>query len=176
MTKGNDIVNNPFNLEKQPHEFSIFAQLTENIDRWMVAKYPGFDISLNTKIRRLEEIQTEIEIYFHKYKNIRDEIKLKNLEYFRQQIHHFMKHDYPDMSGKLSTIAKTLQEEAKSLKSSKNEAKKTLESKIKEIDAVLTNAKMYNTLCEDVYRLRDKMERIELEVSEFTQKIKRAFE
>lgn len=167
---------NPFNFEKQPHEFSVFNQLTENIDRWMTEKYPGFDVSLNGKIRRLEEIQNEIELSFRNHKKIIEQTKIQTLDFLKNQIIDFMKKDYPDMSGKLSIIAKTLQNDMKDIKTEKKELKKIIDCKIKEVDDHFLNAKIYNTLCEDVYRLRDKMEKIQEEVSEFTNKIKKAFE
>lgn len=166
----------PFDPQKQPKEYAFFSQMTENIDRWMTQKYPGFDTLLTGKITRLQEIQNELELSFKKLKKTIDDTNKSSLIWFKTEMKVYMATEYPDVSKKLFSMASKLETDMKNQIKSSKEIREEFDKKIKEIDKHLSNTKIYNTLCEDVYRLRDQMEVMQQEVSEFTQKLRKAFE
>jgi hypothetical protein len=167
---------NPYDINLQHVEFHFFDQMTQNVDKFMIEKYPTYDLNLSTKIQKLEEIQLQSQINFKTQKETINSLKEESLLWFKTEMKKFMETEYPDVSSKLLSMAEQLEKDLKNLHDEEKKFKKVCDKKMNEFDSILANIKLYTSLCEDVYQLRDKMEVIQKEVSVFTKKLKKAFE
>ncbi len=158
-------MDNPFNKEKQPTEYEFFRQLTDAIGDWMVKRYPEFDSNLEKKIGRLSNLQHKVEMTCDDFgKEIKKE-RQSAKEYMVHEINDWLTKEHPGISKAIKKDLKDV--ENLIAKHGKN---------VKEIDEKLKNFKSSQTLCEDVYAMRDEFKEMKKFMEGFTNKIKKVFE
>lgn len=149
---------NPFDIHNENEKFEFFNQMTEAINEWMLKKYPEFDQSLIHKLRQVELSQARLEGMIKDH----DKYLLKEKEDYIQnaikQINDFLSKEYPDIDCKLRSTSEKLETFSKKA-----------ESQLKEF-------KVYKSLCDDVYKLKDEFEEIKKFMEGFKKKVKKAFE
>ena len=154
---------NPFEPGTKENEF--FKQMTNAISDWMLKQYPEFDTSLTNKIQEITRLQNEFKMVINEFRNDTKNVKQKETHEFLGHIDSFLKKEYPDISSKLTEIAKTLDNRTK-----------TMGIKDKEMNEKLNKIVQSNSIYEDVYKLRDEFKEIQKFMEGFQKKLKKVFE
>ena len=158
-------MNNPFDPKQEEHKFVFFQQMTEAINEWMLKKYPEFDNTLIQRIKHGEILQKQLHERINSFSEKIPEIQKQLQQKIIEEINTFLKKERPDIDKSLNLTAKRLEKKDKDL----------LERN-KKIDEKLKTFKIYESLCEDVYKLRDEFKEIEKFMTTFKKKIKVAFD
>lgn len=155
-------MNNPFTENTPQHEF--FKQMTDAINDWMLKQYPTFDTELVNKIKELRKLQDEIKLSFHNHRQAVIKDKEETVKYCIGQINEFLEKDYPEISKKLKASSILLEKAVE--KHDKNS---------KDIEKKLKTLIQSDTLCEDVYKLRDEFREVKKFMDGFKDNVKKAF-
>jgi hypothetical protein len=155
---------NPFNEVSDREKYLFYNEMTEAINKWMLYKYPAFDTLLVDKLKAVKKMHNDLETQFSNHreavKNEREEV----LKYYQERLDKYMMEKYPDLSNRLSQLAIDLQETCKK------------QGKIqKETQETMKQIKIYKSLCEDVYAIKDQVKEMKSVVDEYNKKLKRAF-
>lgn len=149
---------NPFDENTENNKFQIFKGVTDAINDWMLKKYPEFDNSLISKMRKLEldhqRLQDMIRIHNETLGRERKDYIIN----VTKQINNFLAKDFPDIDGRLKILAEKLEKNAQKVE---EKLKKVVDSQ---------------SLYEDVYKLRDEFKTIQTFIDGFQKKIKKAFD
>lgn len=156
---------NPFDEKKDNEKFQIFKGVTEAINDWMLKKYPEFDTQLIDKLKRMELLVSRYQSSVNTFETKLEEGKEKYLKTCIEQINDFLSKDYPDLNKSLKM----------SVKNTENQLKK-LEKQIEFNELIKKDIKVYSSLCEDVYKMRDEFKEIQKFMENFKKKIQKAFE
>jgi len=157
---------NPFSPTGDQHiQFVIFEQITNAINNWMLNTYPKFDTGLLDKINQLEKMQNEFKLVINDHQRDTRNLKKKEVEEFCEEIKRFLSKNYPDISSTLTDLSKSIDRRSKSR-----------QKKDEEMDEKLKKFTVYESLCEDVYKMRDEYKEVKKFMNEFQKKIKKAFE
>jgi len=151
-------VKNPFDLKNEKEKFEFFNQMTGAINEWMLKQYPEFDQNLINKLRKVELSQSRLDDLIREHKDLIVKEKEEYIKNAIKQINDFLSKEYPDIDGNLRKSSDKLE------KFSKNAQEQ------------LKQFKVYKSLCDDVYKLKDEFEEIKKFMEGFKKKVKKAFE
>lgn len=136
----------------------------QSISKWMLEKYPGFDTNLSIKWKRLEDKCDQAERDIQSYYKLLREKEKTVFETVKNDISQYMNKTYPDLSDKVYLVGQEIKMQANTVK----KELKYVEEKLK----TLTN---HQSLCDDVYAMRDKMKELEKTFTDFKKKMKDFF-
>jgi len=157
-------MNNPFDRENEKNEAIIFTRVTEAINYWLLQKFPEYDVKLIEKINRVEIEHRRILAIINDYEDSQAEYTKSITEKIIKDVNDFLMKEYPDLDKSLKMTAKNAE----------NRLKK-LEKKIKEMEQIHKHLKISDSICEDVYKMRDEFKQIKKFLEEFKTQVKRAF-
>ena len=157
---------NPFDKAKQEEKYEFFNQITQAINQWMLEKYPEFDTKLIQKIERLEFMQKAIEeriIHLQtQYSKAAEEL-IKNVRTRTiSQVDDYVKSTYPDLSSKLTADVKSFQKVIQQH-----------EKNVAETEKKLKKIYVSDSLCEDVYAMRDEIKKLKTFAENFNKNLKK---
>ncbi len=157
-------MNNPFNENNQKEKYLFFKEMTEAINNWMLEKYPEFDLSLLNKMKELKYNQDKIvSLSNETCKKIKDE-KNETLIFFKDELNKFLSLEYPGTASRLTNLAGDLEAQSKKMK----ELEKDIRNRIK---IVIQS----DSLCQDVYKMRDDVKILKEEWENLSKKLKKLF-
>lgn len=149
---------NPFKADEEKGKHEFFKQMTEAINDWMLTQYPEFDNQLIGKMKFIEISQTRLDNDIKTHRQYLVTQKEEFISMCIREMHEFLEKEYPDLDGNLKQVAKTLKRSSV------------------EIEKKLKTFKVYESLCEDVYKMRDEFTKIKTLMETFQQKVKKAFD
>lgn len=155
---------NPFDAKTQEEQHVFFHQMTEAINEWLLNKYPLFDTNLQKKMDSIEYGYKNIDRKISEFQKSIEESKVNQLQYFKDEINKFLSKEHPGVASRLFNLSDNLEKLAKRLQ--KND--ENVEKKLKKI----TDSQ---SLCEDVYKMRDEMKTMQKEWNTFSEKLKKVF-
>lgn len=139
----------------QPVDKDKFVkEITDAINDWMLKQYPMFDSNLTEKIENLNQEQKRVHNIIADFKNGISNIKKQVID----DINKFLENEYPDISNNLKILAEKLKKDSE------------------KVDDRLKKIVQSDSLCEDVYKMRDEMKEIKTFLEGFKKKVKKAFE
>ena len=155
----------PFDKDKEPEKYRFYQEITAAINDWMLKQYPMFDTNLQGKIEKLEKLQNDIQLHYHNLKCLYQKEEECIQKRVKQDFDEFIKKKYPGIKKTLDASCANFKKMQENYKESMDEIKKISEKN-----------RAYNTLCEDVYKMRDEMIEVKKFMETFQKKIKKAFE
>jgi hypothetical protein len=156
---------NPYDIEKDEVKFKFFESVTDSIDKWLLEKFPQFDCSLIDKIRKVELMTEDLKRMMKMYEQKIEEEKKTYLQAVTNQINEFINKEHPSLDKSLKMSVKTAE----------NLIKKC-NARVELMDKEHEEFKVYTSLCEDVYKMRDEFKEIKKFMENFKKKIQKAFD
>jgi methyl-accepting chemotaxis protein len=152
---------NPFDPKTQEDKYNFFLQMTEAINEWMLKIYPEFDTNLEKKIKKIENLEREIESHFDKEKKSFQHRKNEALIEFKKDLCKYISKEYPDIDGRLAMAAIDITATLKKMDENQKEVQKSLK-------------KIFHSssLAEDVYKIRDDFLDFRTQFNKFTKNLK----
>lgn len=158
-------MNNPFDKEKEYRESVFFDKVTNAIDHWLSVKFPEFNLSILDKMQKLEFEHKRITSIINEYSTLKHEYRKEITEEIIKEVNDFLMKEYPDLDKSLKMTAKNVE----------NKQKK-LEDRIKTTELLQSKSKINDSICEDVYKMRDEFKEIKKFLDEFKTQVKKAFQ
>lgn len=158
-------------ITSQPHQEideiiinRIIPKIIDQINNFMLKTYPLFDNNLNNKIEEIGKVQNSIRLYFHNFECMNRESEKKAFEEMKVKLNKFIKKEFPDIEKALSTTftgyRKIIEEHKDSMKT------------IQKLSDKLT---VYHSLYEDIFKMRDQINKLNEFMSGFQKNMKKLF-
>ena len=151
---------NPFDHTGDIQKAQFFREMSNAMKNWMIKKYPDLNDKLTISVSYLMDKANQVQEILNENQKIIEILKKENAEYAKKEIKKFMQDEYPDFSGKLSHIAKQLEKCAEKNEKDSAEVNKNLKK-------IITS----NSLCEDIYKLKDEVKDFKKTMDEFKRKM-----
>src|SRR5580700_2767268 len=142
------------NLSEQQLDY-LYKRLGVDLERWLRMKFPLMFIEDSESI--LKRIHNELEEMKKIKKYIEEFSPEKIIEEAKKEISEFLKKEYPDIGRSTKILLKKI------------------ENKIEPFEKHIEKLKLYNSLSEDVYKLRDEFKEHKKFIDEFSKKLRSLF-
>jgi len=143
---------------------AVVSSLSSEIREWLKEEYPDIGSKLFEKAEELKNEKLRLQRMVKEFEETINKLMMSNLQIVRKEVNDFISKDHPGAFSDLNTLKCDIQGMVKKF----NEREPAIEKKLKKVFES-------DSLCEDVYRMKDDVKEVKKELELLTRKLKNLF-
>lgn len=143
---------------------ALMKDLSDELREWLKADYPDIGSKLFDKAEELKNEKIRLQRMVKEFEETINKLMMSNLQVVRKEVNDFISKDHPGAFSELNTLKCDIQGMVKRF----NEREPLIEKKLKKVFES-------DSLCEDVYRMKDDLKEVKKELEAYTRKLKNLF-